>query len=175
MPAGLREDGLPFGVQLVAPAFADGPLLDLAARWCGEPDPEGAPPPGWTRLAVCGAHLSGLPLSADLVRLGATLHTRTRTAPGYRMVRLPGPGLPRPGLLPDGDGPPGGIAVEVWELPHQAVAALLETVPAPLSLGRLRLADGGDVAGFLATGPNGLPGAEDISGYGGWRGYLASR
>jgi allophanate hydrolase len=175
VPAGVREDGLPFGVQLIAPAFADGPLLDLAARWCGEPDPEPPPPPGWTRLAVCGAHLSGLPLSAGLVRLGGSLHHRARTAPGYRMVRLPGPGLPRPGLMPGGDGPPGGIAVEVWELPQQAVGALLETVPAPLSLGRLRLADGAEVAGFLANGPDGPPGAEDISGYGGWRAYLASR
>ena len=31
VPAGMRDDGLPFGVQLLAPAFADGPLLDLAA------------------------------------------------------------------------------------------------------------------------------------------------
>jgi allophanate hydrolase len=36
VPAGERDDGLPFGVQLIAPAFADRPLLDLAARWCGE-------------------------------------------------------------------------------------------------------------------------------------------
>ena len=30
LPAGKRRDGLPFGVQLLAPAFADDPLLDLA-------------------------------------------------------------------------------------------------------------------------------------------------
>jgi allophanate hydrolase len=170
VPAGHRPDGLPFGVQLIAPAFADGPLLDLAARWCGEPVAASGPPPGLTRLAVCGAHLSGLPLSADLVRLGGALHERARTAPGYRMVRLPGPGLPRPGLLPAGDGPSGGVAVEVWELPQQALGALLETVPAPLALGRLRLADGTEVPGFLTT----EPGGEDISGYGGWRAYLSA-
>ncbi len=33
--------GLPFGVQFIAPAFADTPLLDLAAMWMGEP---AAPP-----------------------------------------------------------------------------------------------------------------------------------
>jgi allophanate hydrolase len=174
VPGGQRPDGLPFGVQLIAPAFADGPLLDLAARWCGEPVAEAGPEPGWARLVVCGAHLSGLPLSADLIRLGGSLHHRARTAPGYRMVRLPGPGLPRPGLLPAADGPPGGLAVEVWELPQQAVGALLETVPAPLSLGRLRLADGTEVPGFLATGPGGPPAGEDISGYGGWRAYLSA-
>jgi allophanate hydrolase len=168
LPAGVRADGLPFGVQLVAPAFADGPLLDLAGRWCGEPEAETGPAPGWTRLAVCGAHMSGLPLSGELVRRGGTLHSRARTAPGYRMVRLPGTGLPRPGLSPGGDGPPGGIAVEVWELPEQAVGALLGTVPAPLSLGRVGLSDGTGVTGFLTT----EPGGEDISRFGGWRAYL---
>lgn len=37
VPAGRRDDDLPFGVPLVAPTFADEPLLNLAARWCGEP------------------------------------------------------------------------------------------------------------------------------------------
>jgi allophanate hydrolase len=44
VPAGERPDGLPFGVQLLAPAFADAPLLDLAARWCGEPTAAGPAP-----------------------------------------------------------------------------------------------------------------------------------
>jgi allophanate hydrolase len=119
---------------------------------------------------VCGAHLSGLPLSADLVRLGGSLYQRARTAPGYRMVRLPGPGLPRPGLVPTADGPPSGLPVEVWELPRQGVGALLETVPEPLALGRLRLSDGSELPGFLCTAPDG----EDISHFGGWRAYLAA-
>ncbi len=70
MPAGSRPDGLPFGVQLLAPAFADRPLIDLAAvmggqsvarRWCRT---------GHDRLAVCGAHLSGEPLNPILTRVG---------------------------------------------------------------------------------------------------------
>jgi len=170
VPAGRRPDGLPFGVQLIAPAFADGPLLNLAARWCGEPDQAASTPPGRTRLVVCGAHLSGLPLCADLLRLGGSLYQRARTAPGYRMVRLPGPGLPRPGLVPAAGGPPSGLPVEVWELPQQAVGALLETVPEPLALGRLRLSDGSELPGFLCTAPDG----EDISHFGGWRAYLAA-
>jgi allophanate hydrolase len=35
MPAGLRNDGLPFGVTLMAPAFCDAKLLQLAHRWEG--------------------------------------------------------------------------------------------------------------------------------------------
>ena len=52
VPAGMRDDGLPFGAQLLAPAFADRPLLDLAARWCGEPV---EPPATRSLVAVAGA------------------------------------------------------------------------------------------------------------------------
>ncbi|MBR7834408.1 allophanate hydrolase, partial [Actinospica durhamensis] len=90
VPAGERPDGLPFGVQFIGPAFADDRLLDLAAVWTGEAEPEDAPPrPGWTRLAVVGAHLSGLPLNHQLRELGARLISRTRTAAGYRLHHLP--------------------------------------------------------------------------------------
>ncbi|HEX4789789.1 MAG TPA: allophanate hydrolase [Actinospica sp.] len=186
VPAGSRQDGLPFGVQLIAPAFADDRLLDLAGRWTGEKDDEpqgrldrvlpdrGDPRPGWTRLAVVGAHLSGLPLNAQLRELGAALTRRTRTAPAYRLHRLPGsgaaPAAARPGLFPVSDSTGAAIAAEVWELPQQALAALLETVPAPLGFGRIALADGTDVLGFVANGP--VPaGALDVTEYGGWRAY----
>jgi allophanate hydrolase len=33
VPAGFRENGLPFGISLIAPAFAERALLDLAARF----------------------------------------------------------------------------------------------------------------------------------------------
>ncbi|OLB77672.1 MAG: allophanate hydrolase [Actinobacteria bacterium 13_2_20CM_2_71_6] len=171
VPAGERPDGLPFGVQFIAPAFADKPLLDLAARWHGEPVPALPDTPGWLDLAVCGAHLSGLPLNGQLLRYGGRLRYRTRTAGGYRLFRLPGPGVPRPGLVRTGDGPAGGIAVEVWTVPEQAAGALLGTIPAPLGLGRLELHDGREVTGFVA-GPQALAGT-DVSGYGGWRAYVS--
>lgn len=190
IPAGVRDDGLPFGVQLIAPAFHDEVVLDLAARWSGKESQEAAVtvsparaavsalsasravPGDKTLLAVAGAHLSGLPLNGQLLALGARLRFRTRTAPGYRLYRLPGDGVARPGLVRTGDGPAGGIAVEVWQLDHRAVGALLDTVPAPLGFGRVVLADGDDVIGFLVHGP--LPdGARDVTQYGGWREYLA--
>jgi allophanate hydrolase len=168
VPAGVRGDGLPFGVQFVAPAFADEPLLDLAAAWCGEPVDAPAVPAGSTLLAVVGAHMSGLPLNPELLALGARLHYRARTAAGYRLYRLPANGLPRPGLVRTGDGPAGGIAVEVWQLPQQAIGVLADTTPAPLSLGRLGLAGGASVLGFLAE-EYGVRDAIDITRLGGWR------
>ena len=196
VPAGRRQDGLPFGVQLIGPAFADDRLLDLASRWTGEKNDEphgqaldrdhgrdnrGAQGAvgrhGWTQLAVVGAHLSGLPLNTQLRELGATLTCRTRTAPAYRLHRLPGPSAAsapaRPGLYPASDGTGESILAEVWELPQQALAALLETVPSPLGFGRIALADGSNVLGFVANGP--VPaGALDVTGYGGWRAYLSA-
>lgn len=171
VPFGRRSDGLPYGVQLLAPAFADEPLLDLAALWCGEPAT--APPrrEGTVLLAVVGAHLSGLPLNPQLVTLGGRLHRRAATAGGYRLFALPGGGIPKPGLLRTGDGPAKGVAVEVWELPTQGVGQLLDAVRSPLGLGRVHLADGEEVAGFLVE-PSGVEGARDISAAGGWRAHL---
>jgi allophanate hydrolase len=173
VPAGTREDGLPFGVQFVAPAFADAPVLDLAARWCGEPVPEPPVPPGFSLLAVCGAHLSGLALNPQLVGLGGRLHSRARTAGGYRLYRLPGTGVPRPALVHTGDGPPEGVPVEVWQLPDQAVGALLGTVPPPLGFGPVALSDGSTVTGFRCD-VSAVRGALDVTASGGWRRYLSS-
>ncbi|WP_435061766.1 allophanate hydrolase [Amycolatopsis thermoflava] len=169
VPAGSRPDGLPFGVQLLAPAFADGPLLDLAARWTGETV---APPATRALLAVAGAHLSGQPANGDLVRLGGVLHSRARTGPGHRMYTVDGP-FPRPGLLHTGDGPADGIELEVWDLPEAAIGALLPTIAPPLHLGPLTLDDGSTVLGFVADTACADP-ARDITAHGGWRAYLSS-
>lgn len=169
VPAGTRPDGLPFGVQLLAPAFADRPLLDLAARWTGEP---ADPPVTRTLLAVAGAHLTGQPANADLVRLGGVLHSRARTGPGYRMYTVDGP-FPRPGLLATGDGPAAGIELEVWDLPQAAIGALLP-IPEPLHLGPVTLDDGSTALGFVADTSCTDP-TRDITAHGGWRAYLAAR
>ncbi|NJC72244.1 allophanate hydrolase [Planosporangium thailandense] len=166
VPAGHRDDGLPFGVQLIAPAFADGPLLDLAARWLGEPV---RPPAVRSLLAVAGAHLTGEPLNDQLVALGGRLHARARTAGGYRMYRVEGP-VPRPGLVRAASGPATGLEVEIWDLPAAGVGELLATVAPPLALGAVDLDDGGVVPGFL-TDPTGVDAGADITAYGGWRHY----
>ena len=172
LPGVRRADGLPFGVQLLAPAFADGPLLSLAARLAGEEGPaDPGPEPGHRLLAVCGAHLSGEPLNPVLTRSGATLRRRARTAPGYRMVRLDG-ALPRPGLLEAAAG--GGLLdVELWEVPAALLEGLTRDVEPPLRIGPVRLDDGSVVDGFTAD-PGGVSGAADITAYGGWRAHLAT-
>jgi allophanate hydrolase len=163
LPAGRRDDGLPYGVQLIAPAFADEPLLDLASRWCGEPT---AGVTAGATVVVAGAHLSGLPLHGALVARGGRLLRRARTAGGYRLLRVPD-GVPRPALVA-GDGPERGFAVEVWELPEQGIGQLAAEVGSPLRLGPVRLADGSASLGFLGDAAS-LAGAQDLSHLDGWR------
>jgi len=177
VPAGMRPDGLPFGVQLLAPAFSDRKLLDLAARWCGEA-PLPTPPTGLdgtVLLAVAGAHLSGQPLNHDLLRLGGRLAYPARTDPSYRMFEIAGP-VRRPGLTRDtATRAQGGVGieVEVWRLPVSGMVRLLTSVTPPLAIGPMDLADGTRVLGFVASGNEAYAGRE-ITSFGGWRAYLAA-
>jgi allophanate hydrolase len=128
-------------------------------------------PAPWIRVAVCGAHMSGLPLNGQLVELGGELVERTATAPRYRLFRLHGFAPPRPGMVrTSGDG--AAIEVEVWRLPVAQYGRLVMQVPAPLCIGTLELADGSLVQGFLCESWA-TAAAEDISALGGWRAYLA--
>jgi allophanate hydrolase len=173
VPSGRRSDGLPFGTQLIAPAFADRPLLDLASRWCGEDSLPAQGGSASVEVAVVGAHLSGMALNPQLVTLGGKLVRRDRTSAAYRLFRLPGQGVARPGLVRTGDGPSDGLPVEVWELPLQGYAQLQTMVPAPLGFGRLELLGGQTVHGFLCEA-YAVVGAEDITAHGGWRRYLST-
>lgn len=157
LPAGLRADGLPFGVTLLAPAFSDAALLDLAARW---------PVGGEVELAVCGAHMRGMPLNGQLLALGARFVRATATAPAYRLYALGA----RPGLVRAPGG--GSIAVEVWRLPTAALGALVTQVPAPLAIGTVELADGSAPHGFVCESAA-VADALDITVHGSWQAYLA--
>jgi hypothetical protein len=123
-------------------------------------------------LAVVGAHLEGMPLHSELVARRARLRERTATAACYRLYRLPGDTMARPGLVRV---PSGGCAieVEVYELPVTEVGAFLRGVPPPLAIGSVELSSGDRVHGFLCE-PIALEGAVDISAFGGWRAYQAA-
>ena len=125
------------------------------------------------RVAVVGAHLSGMPLNGQLTERGATLLARTHTAPVYRLYALPGTVPPKPGLLRVAPGEGQAIEIEIWDMPLAHYGSFVALVPAPLSIGTLALADGGSVQGFLCE-PLALQGASDISHLGGWRAWIAA-
>ncbi|GAA4286900.1 allophanate hydrolase [Georgenia daeguensis] len=166
VPAGRVPGEGAFGVTVVTRAFADQVGLDLAARLLGEPTPP--VPSGGVDVAVFGAHLRGEPLNGDLEALGARFAGEIATAPGHRMYLVPGD-VPRPVVAEATFGIE--IPGELWRLPAAAVATLLTSLPAPMALGPVRLADGRTVTGFTGR----LDGTEtDITAPGGWRAYRAT-
>jgi allophanate hydrolase len=122
-------------------------------------------------IAVCGAHMSGLPLNGELTSRGARFLRATRTAPGYALYALPGGPPFRPGLCRSDDGQGQSIALELWALPKTAMGDFMAGIPAPLAIGTVEIADGSQVKGFLCE-TIGLGGAEDITALGGWRAFL---
>jgi allophanate hydrolase len=190
VPTGIRH-GLPTGVQVVGPTWADASVALVADRIhqatgglqgvtgavrAGEP---WAPPPlaaaDTVELAVAGAHLRGQPLHHQLTDLGAQWVERTTTAPCYRLYALAGTTPPRPGLVRNRDSGGGGgaIEVEVYRLTFEALGRLVARVAAPMCVGSVDLGDR-EVAGFLCE-PAAVSGSADITAFRGWRAYLASR
>jgi len=185
VPGGFGASGLPAGVQLVGPAFSDAALVPFAAAMqraaaCGMgidrdaelPALEVQAPAGWPVIAVVGAHLSGMPLNPELTGPGGMLLETTRTAPGYRFYALAGTKPAKPGMIcaPGFAGP--GIELELWALPPAAFGAFVAAIPAPLGVGKVELADGRRVTGFLCEA-HALAGAEEITNFGGWRAWCA--
>jgi len=184
VPAGFQRDGLPFGVTLAAPAFSDDALCvlgDIAQRAMvttlgatGLPLPvlDGEQPfkdQNLIRVAVCGAHMSGLPLNHQLTERGARLARRCRTAPQYRLYALTDFAPPRPGMVRADTG--GAIDVEVWDVPASAFGGFVEGIPAPLGIGTVTLEDGQQVKGFLCES-HATRGARDITSLGSWRQFI---
>lgn len=126
------------------------------------------------KLAVVGAHLSGLPLNSQLTERGAKFVKAARTKNAYRFYAIPGTVPPKPGLVRVAGPTEQGIEVEVWELGYAEFGSFVELIPPPLGIGTLELDDGELVKGFLVES-YAVAGADEITHFGGWRAYLNSR
>jgi hypothetical protein len=104
-------------------------------------------------LAVNGTLMRGLELNGNLLAAGARFVRETTTVPEYRVWSI---GDRHPAMLRVGAGG-AAVAVEVW-----------------LCIGKLRLADGEEALGVLGE-PALCEGQPEITRYGGWRAYVASR
>ncbi|KXO08793.1 MULTISPECIES: allophanate hydrolase [Marinobacter] len=187
VPAGFRDDGLPFGVTLISGAWKDRELQTLASHWLNaHPTPLGAtdkarpeevvtyqPAVPTIQVAVVGAHLSGMPLNTQLTERKARLLEQTTTTPNYRLYALPNTTPPKPGLKRVEDGG-AEIVLEVWEMAASEFGSFVDLIPAPLGIGNVELADGRWVNGFICEG-YGFTGARDVTEFGGWRAFIKSR
>ena len=93
-------------------------------------------------------------------------------APDYRLFLLPGDTPAKPGLLRVGADGGTAIDVEIWAMPAHEFGRFVASIPPPLSIGTLALADGRGVKGFLVEAAA-TQGARDISAFGGWRAFIA--
>jgi allophanate hydrolase len=187
LPASMRDDGIPFGITLLAPAGRDAPLasigrvfhadtkLEIGAKSLAQPalSPLPAPAGGDIAIAVVGAHLSGMVLNSELQALGGRLLEETATAPDYKLYALETT-PPKPGMLRVERGAGSAITLELWALSPAAFGKFVAAIPPPLSIGTVRLSDGREAKGFLVE-PAAINGARDISAFGGWRAFMAQR
>ena len=186
VPSAFTASGLPFGVTVSAPAFTDRRLLSIAnhiqslSMLTLGTTGIALPPLNATsvvrndtmQIVVCGAHLQGLPLNYQLVDRGAVFVEKTTTSDDYCLYALNESPVQRPALVrSDSNGK--AIEVEVWQLPCSETGSFLQQIGAPLGLGKVRLADGRQVTGFIAE-PAALSDAKDVTHFGGWRSFRAA-
>ena len=173
VPAGMRPDGMPFGVTLLAPAgttrcsprsarhFMPTPLCRWARTGYASrrsPLPRGARrrdrDRGRRRASVRHAAQRRIdPLGARFLE---TPRPRPTTAVRARRQASRQAGLLR--VAQEG----AAIELEIWALPAEGFGRFVAAMPPPLAIGTLRLADGRTVKGFLVEA-EAIDGARDIS------------
>lgn len=187
LPAGFRADGLPFGVSLIAPAWHDSALLHFGQIWqqaldlklgatqrkLPSADQTVAVSKQHVRVAVVGAHLTGMPLNFQLTTRQAVLVETTTTSADYALYALSGTQPPKPGLARVSEQGQ-SIIVELWDVPMARFGEFVAEVPTPLGIGNVELADGRWVKSFICEA-YALTQATDIRHFGGWRAYIQSQ
>ncbi len=121
-------------------------------------------------LTVNGTLMCGLELNPRMIATGARFLRETTTAPEYRLWSINDvhPAMIR---VRTGGAP---VAVEVWQVPAEGLAQILISEPPGLCIGKVRLADGAETLGVIGE-PALCEGQLEITEYGGWRAYIASR
>lgn len=186
VPVGLTSAGVSWGVTLFSQAFSDMRLLSFsgalhealnlpqgATDFPLQPFKEAALPMPQNRInvVVCGAHLEGFPLNWQLTDRKATLVSKTKSSANYQLYALPDG--KRPAMIRDEENGQ-AIEVEVWSMPSEYFGSFVAGIPAPLGIGKVELADGTWHCGFMSEG-NVVTDSENITHFGGWKAYLASK
>ena len=163
VPTAPRRDGRPGSVTMLAGAGQDALAASVARgfeqdcpRKMGatehaipNPAPLPSAPSDTIEIAVCGAHMTDLPLNWQLTDLGATFLRTAQTTEDYKFYALAGGPPARPGLIKDAGPQSGAIALEIWSLPKSGFGTFMAGIPAPLGIGTIDLSDGTSVKGFL--------------------------
>jgi allophanate hydrolase len=182
VPAGEAAEDVPFGITLFGLADEESLLRGAAERVVGAAGltasalageaPVSAASEDTTLVAVCGLHMRGFALEPQMLGSGAVFVKETHTAAKYSLLRLATTPA-KPGLLKHANGGE-AVELEVWSMPRSAFGAFVAAIPSPLGIGKIELADGTEVPGFICEGYAAAvdAGAEDITSFGGWRAYM---
>ncbi|MNO12448.1 Allophanate hydrolase [compost metagenome] len=174
VPADDADIDLPFGITMFGLSEQEGLMIAAADKFS---DPNRIfelnhiNADNTVEIAVCGLHMRGYPLEAQMLEHGALFVKEAKTAPRYALVKLTG-SLEKPGLIKrSSSGEAAGsasIELEIWEMPARQLGRFLSLIPAPLSLGKIELEDHSEVIGFLCEA-YAAETAEDISHLGAWK------
>lgn len=185
VPTPAREDGRPGSVTLLANKDEDALVASIATSLeaagtrnlgaTNQPFTLGIDLPESTpttmTIAVCGAHMDGLPLNKDLLSRDATFKTKTISAPSYKFYALAGGPIKKPGMVRCEARQGGKIEMELWDMPMEHFGSFMATIPSPLGIGSVELSDGSFVKGFVCEAV-GTKGAEDITQLASWRKFI---
>ena len=123
-----------------------------------------------TLLAVNGTLMRGLELNSNMIDAGARFVREDQTDACYRIWSI---GDRHPAMLrTPGEG--AHVALELWEVPAEGLAGILLAEPPGLAIGKVVLRNGSVVLGVLGE-PFLCEGQTEITEFGGWRAYVASK
>ena len=123
-----------------------------------------------TLLAVNGTLMRGLELNPNLIAVGATFVREDETEACYRLWSI---GDRHPAMQRT-RGAGARVALELWDVPLAGLATVLLSEPPGLAIGKVLLRDGTVVLGVLGE-PFLCEGEREITAFGGWRAYVATR
>ena len=123
-------------------------------------------------LFVNGTLMRGLKLNPNMGE--SKFLGEFRTAPYYRVHTI---GDVHPGMYRLHDGEPGGASIvgELYDVGEDTWAGIEAGEPPNLYRGRIELEDGREVYGILYPRELAEGHYPDITSYGGWRGYMATK
>ena len=121
-------------------------------------------------LAVNGTLMRGLELNQNMTGAGATFVREASTEPTYRLWSI---GDRHPAMMRVKEGGV-AIALEIWAVPPDGLAQILQQEPPGLCIGKVKLSDGEEVLGVIGE-PLLCEGQVDITQWGGWRAYCDAK
>ena len=125
-------------------------------------------------LAVNGTLMRGLKLNGNMIEAGAEFVKEAKTEKHYRCWSIEDD---HPAMIKTVEN---GAEIELevwavpWAVPAEGLASILLKEPAGLCIGKVKLDDGSEVLGVLGE-PWSVVGQKEITEYGGWRKYIASK